>query len=185
VVKGRSDEVPELRARSLAGLHPGRWYVPLGLAAALGLLITGLMLPVMRIERLIFWEDYYSIVTGAFSLYNNGHPFLAVILFAFSVVFPNLKLIGLLAVWFVPMGETRRNRFIRWVDVLGRWSMLDVFVVAVMIVLTQSRSFLDAEARAGLYVFSGAVVLSMVMTIAVERVAKGTRPTDPVSSSAR
>ncbi len=175
----------DVRARSLAGLHPRRWYIPLGLAAALGLLITGLALPVMRIERLIFWEDDYSIVTGAISLYENGHPFLAVILFAFSVIFPNLKLVGLLAVWFVPMHDARRDRLITWVDVLGRWSMLDVFVVAVMIVLTQSRSFLDAEARAGLYVFSGAVVLSMVMTIAVERVAKRTRPADPGVNSAQ
>lgn len=161
--------------RSLASIHPHRWYVPLGLAAALGLLITGLILPVMRIERLIFWEDYYSIVTGAISLFENGHPILAIILFAFSVVFPNVKLVGLLAVWFVPLEEARRNRILRWVDLLGRWSMLDVFVVAVMIVLTQSKSFLDAEARSGLYVFTAAVVLSMVMTLDMERLAKRVR----------
>lgn len=149
--------------------------MPLGLAAALALLIAGLVLPVMRIERLIFWEDYYSIVTGAISLLENGHPLLAIILFAFSVVFPNAKLVGLLGVWFVPLEEARRARIIRWVDILGRWSMLDVFVVAVMIVLTQSKSFLDAEARAGLYVFSAAVALSMVMTLEMERLAKRTR----------
>lgn len=162
--------------RSLAVLHPRRWYVPVGLLAALGLLIAGLMLPVMRIETLIFWEDNYSIVTGAISLWKNDHPVLAVILFAFSVVFPNVKLAGLLMVWFWPLVESARARILWWVDVLGRWSMLDVFVVAVTIVLTQSKSFLDADARAGLYVFSGAVVLSMLMTLEVERITKKGRP---------
>ncbi len=161
--------------RSLAQIHPRRWFVPVGLVIALGLLITGLALPVMRIEKLIFWEDNYSIVTGAISLFRNGHPFLSIILFAFSVVFPVVKLGALLAVWFVPLADERRTRIIRLVDVLGRWSMLDVFVVAVTIVLTQSSRSLGAEARAGLYVFTAAVVLSMVMTLAVERLAKGPR----------
>jgi paraquat-inducible protein A len=162
--------------RSLAVLHPRRGYVPLGLLAALGLLIAGLVMPVMRIETLIFWEDNYSIVTGAISLWENDHPVLAVILFAFSVVFPNVKLAGLLMVWFWPLAEAARNRILWWVDVLGRWSMLDVFVVAVTVVLTQSKSFLDADARAGLYVFSGAVVLSMLMTLEVERITRKGRP---------
>lgn len=157
---------------SLFAHHRTRWYVPIGLAAALALLITGLLLPVMRIERLVFWEDDYSIIDGAVSLFRNGHWFLSVVIIAFSIVFPIVKLVGLLLVWFIPLGEAKRRRYIRLIDLLGRWSMLDVFVVAVTIVLTASTSALDASPRAGLYVFTAAVVLSMVMTLAMEKLAK-------------
>lgn len=161
--------------RSLASLHPRRWHVPAGLVVALGLLVTGLLLPVLRIEKLVLWEDDYSIIDGAISLWRNGHWFLSAVILAFSVVFPALKLLGLLGVWFAPLHENRRARIIRLIDLLGRWSMLDVFVVAVTIVLTSSRAALDAQPRAGLYVFTGAVVLSMLITLEMERLAGGRR----------
>lgn len=50
--------------------------------------------------------------------------------------------------------------------------MLDVFVVAILIVLTQSKTRLDAEPREGLYLFSIAIMLSMIATVVVERLAK-------------
>lgn len=161
--------------RSLAGLHPRKWHVPIGLGAALALLVAGLLLPVLRIEKLVFWEDDYSIIDGALSLWRNGHWILSTIILAFSVVFPAAKLLGLLAVWFTPLHDARRARIIRLIDLLGRWSMLDVFVVAVTIVLTSSRAALDAVPRAGLYVFTGAVVLSMLITLEMERLAGGRR----------
>lgn len=162
-------------AESLAVLNPGRWWVPSGLVVAMLLLVAGLVLPVMRVQKLVFWKDDYSILTGVKALWDDGQWFLAVVIALFSVTFPILKLAGLLGVWFSPMRRDQRGRLLFWVDVLGRWSMLDVFVVAVTIVVMSSKAALDATPRAGLYVFAAGVGLSMVLTMAMEQMGRGRR----------
>ncbi|CAG0980030.1 Intermembrane transport protein PqiA [Phycisphaerales bacterium] len=162
-------------AKSLAALNPGRWWVPVGLVTALALLLTGLVLPVMRVQKLIFWNDEYTILTGVRALWIDGQGFLAVVIALFSVLFPILKLGGLLGIWLTPMEAPRRGRLLFWVDVLGRWSMLDVFVVAVTVVMMSSKAALDATPRAGLYVFAAGVGLSMVITMSMEQMGRGRR----------
>lgn len=162
----------DLSRHSLASRHPRAWWVPLGIIAAMALLGVGLALPVMRVEKLVFWKDDYSIVTGAMSLWRDGHRFLSCVIVLFSIVFPIVKLLALLGLWLAPMKDERRAAVLRVVDALGKWSMLDVFVVAMMVVLMSSKATLDATPRAGLYVFAGAVAASMVMTVAVKQMSK-------------
>lgn len=154
---------------SLARACPGRWWVPAGLAGSLALLITGMVLPVMRVETLVFWTNDFTILTGIRVLWEKDHRFLAAIILVFSVVFPLVKSAGLLAVWFFPLPHVQSARAVRFIDLLGRWSMLDVYVVAVTVVLASSKAALDASPRAGLYVFAGGVAASMLMSLAVER----------------
>jgi len=160
--------------RSLFQEHPRHVEAPLGLLLSLATIIVGLTLPVMSIEKLIFWEDSYSILQGAASLWENSHYFLAVLIFGFSVVFPNLKLAALGVIWFVPLEREARKKALWWTKALGKWSMLDVFVVALTIVLSQSEGLLDARPRAGLYVFSAGVLASLVVTIWIDSLAHGT-----------
>jgi uncharacterized paraquat-inducible protein A len=51
---------------------------------------------------------------------------LALILFVFSIVFPAAKLRLLGGVLFLRVGAERSARVLRWLSLLGRWSMLDV-----------------------------------------------------------
>jgi len=157
---------------SLLKTYPRRIDVPLGVAAAGALLGVGLALPVMSIKRLVFWNDDYSIIAGVVSLWQEGYFVLAAIIGAFSVVFPALKLGAMLALWFTPLRDDSRRRYLRWLAALGRWSMLDVFVVALTIVLTRANAFADVAPRAGLYVFAGAVVLTTIVSIEMERLAR-------------
>lgn len=154
---------------SLATSNPGRWWVPAGLAGSLALLVAGMFLPVMRVKTLVYWTDDFTILSGVRALWEKEHQFLAAIIVVFSVVFPIAKLAGLLGVWFAPMEGAARTRAVRVIDLLGRWSMLDVFVVAVTVVLASSKAALDASPRVGLYVFAAGVAASMLMTLAVER----------------
>lgn len=157
--------------------------VPLGLVACLALIVAGLSLPVMSIEKLVFWEDSYSIIDGVISLQREGYYLLAAIIFVFSVVFPNLKLIALAVTWFAPLTPDSRDRALWWMKILGKWSMLDVFVVAVTIVLSRSSAVLDAEPRFGLYLFAGGVLLSLVVAIWIDVLAR--RASTPRSGGLR
>lgn len=158
--------------KSLRAFHPLRWDVPILTLAAMGALITGLVLPVMSIKKLIFWHDDYGIVDGVLALWSNKHYFLACVIFAFSLVFPNLKLATLECIWFIPMSHSARRKALHWLAVLGKWSMLDVFVVALTIVLSTTSAFGDISPRSGLYVFAGAVLASMLLTMEMGRLAR-------------
>ena len=157
--------------RSLMQTHPRRLDVPILLALSAGLLIAGLTLPVMRTEKLIFWEDSYSIWRGILALLDEGYWFLSLILFLISMIFPVAKLILLAAACFARYTPQRRVKLMRWLEIAGRWSMLDVFVVAVIIVTTQLEGVISASPRVGLYLFAAAVLLSMITTMMVEKLA--------------
>lgn len=159
-------------SESLFSQHRSRWDIPALLVVSAAMLAVGYMLPLMAISKLVFWEDDYTLITSVTGLWHSGNYVLSVVIFVFSIVFPCVKLGALAVVWWKPFEADARERFVFWVGVLGKWSMLDVFVCALLIVLTQSKGWVDASPRAGLFVFAGAIVLSMVTSILVERVAK-------------
>lgn len=148
-----------------------RIYIPLTLAAAFVLLILGLFLPVLHLKELIIFKSTFSVVTGIIGLFHEGHYGLAVIIFLFSVVFPVFKLVMLCVLWFGKMAAKKREKFLHWLAVLGKWSMLDVFVVAVTIVITKISKLAAAEPRMGIYFFCASVVLTMFITGKISKTA--------------
>lgn len=145
-------------------------HVPAALALAAVALLAGLLLPVMEIETLVFWQDSYSILVGTLALLGEGHLLLGCALLLFSVLFPAAKLLALGLLWFRDLDEDLRERALWWTAALGKWSMLDVFVVAVTLVLTTATSLASARPRAGLYAFGAAVLLSMLLSLELDHV---------------
>lgn len=160
------------KAQSLFARHPKRWDVPVLLVLSAAALATGYALPLMAISKLVFWKDDYTLITSVTGLWHGGNYVLAVVIFLFSIIFPCTKLVALAVVWWKPFESEARERFVFWVGVLGKWSMLDVFVCALLIVLTQSKGYIDASPRVGLFVFAGAIALSMITSIVIERLVK-------------
>ncbi len=136
------------------------------------LLVVGLSLPLMKVEKMIFWKNEYSVITGILGLMHDQEYFLAAILFFFSVVFPAIKLITLGILWQVKFDETKRRRILEWLGVLGKWSMLDVFVVAILIVAVKLGPLANVEPKIGVYVFSLAIAAAILTTMQVEKLAK-------------
>ena len=139
---------------------------------SVGLLVAGLSLPLMKVEKMVFWKNEYSVFKGVNSLWTQGQYALAAILFFFSVVFPVVKLVALGVLWNVRLAEDKRQTVLRWLGALGKWSMLDVFVVAILIVLVKLGPLANVEPQVGLYVFCAAILASMVTSMYVESLAK-------------
>ena len=53
---------------------------------------------------------------------------------------------------------------VEWLGSLGKWSMLDVFVVAMMVIITKISGFASAQPRIGIYFFGASVFLAMLTT---------------------
>lgn len=122
--------------------------------------------------RQMFWKSSYSVWAGVVELWRQGEATLALIVFFFSIVFPLVKLTALAILWFVRLPEDGRSRLLHWLGLLGKWSMLDVFVVAILIVLVKLGPLARVEPRAGVYVFSAAILASMLTAMYVERLAR-------------
>ena len=135
-------------------------------------LLVALSLPLMEVEKMVFWKNDYSVITGVISLYHQGQYVLTAILFFFSVVFPIVKLAALGALWSVPLTEQKRESVLHWLGILGKWSMLDVFVVAILIVLVKLGPLAKVTPQRGVYVFALAILLSMITSMYVDSLAR-------------
>jgi paraquat-inducible protein A len=131
-----------------------RW-VPAALVASLALLIAGLVLPVMTVDRFFVFSARFSILGSLEALWRAHEYFLFAAVGLFSVAFPVVKLGACLAAWYGARLNTG------WIEELGRWSMLDVFLLAILLVTIRGAGT-GARTEIGLYVFAAAVVASIL-----------------------
>lgn len=156
--------------KSLRELHPKRIDVPLSILLAAVLLSIGLSLPLMKVQQMVFWKSEYSVIQGVLELLKHGDYVLSLILFFFCVIFPIVKLLVLWILWEAKLTDEKRQQFLKWLALLGKWSMLDVFVVAIIIVLVKLGPLAKTEAQVGVYVFAAAILWSLISTMIVESV---------------
>lgn len=157
---------------SLISAYRWRLDVPLVLVASLGLLLAGLSKPVITLKKMYLWKDTYSILSGIELLMHENQWILAFIVFFFSVVFPFTKLAGLLTIWVLPGSDKEREKSLHWLGILGKWSMLDVFVVAITVVIAKIGSIATATPREGIYFFGASIFLAMFATMEIERLVR-------------
>ncbi len=108
-------------------------------------------------------EEIYSIFGGIRLLWVDGNPVLATIVFVFSMVFPAVKLLLLGVVWWRNDGTERSRSIVRRLQLLGKWSMLDVLLIG-LFVGSIRLGIATAESRVGIHVFTAAILLSMLAT---------------------
>ena len=157
---------------SLLERYPRAFEIPILILGSVICLGSGLVLPTVTLRELIFWKHTFSILSGIQNLYLEKYYFLAIVIFIFSIVFPLGKLATLAIIWYKRISEEKRHQYIHWLGVLGKWSMLDVFVVAVTIVLTKASGLIEAEPHIGIYIFALAILFSMIATMRIDALNK-------------
>lgn len=140
-----------LRSRGLAAL----------LIAATILLALGLALPIVEVERLLVFEERTSLLRLVYELLVQGEVLLGGVVGIFSVAFPAFKIGLLLRLWLRPPQAASARRALAWIDRLGRWSMLDVLVVALVVFSVKASGWATAASQPALYCFAVAVLLTM------------------------
>jgi paraquat-inducible protein A len=158
--------------QSLSQKHRGHPEVPLLIFISAGLLVVGLSLPLMKIEKFVFWKNDYSVFTGVIGLIGDKQILLAAVVFFFSMLFPFVKLAALLVVWWARLKNADREKLLHWLGILGKWSMLDVFAVSILIVLVKLGPLANVEPQPGLYFFCGAILFSMGTAMYIDHLAK-------------
>ena len=152
------------RARGLDRL------VDAALAASMVLFGLGIALPVMTVTELWFFDNEFSILGGIVKLWSEGEALLAVVVAAFSIVFPFFKITLAWAIWHHADAKRPHFRlFLKLLAVSGRWSMADVFVIATAIMIAKIAGFADATSAVGLYYFIGSLALVTLVAFRIER----------------
>ncbi len=136
------------------------------LIAAYIMYIPANVLPVSTIVYLGAGEPD-TIMSGVILLFHHGDAPIAMLLFFASIAVPVLKLFVLtwllLSVKFKSRWRPRdRTAFYRLIEHIGRWSMLDIFVIALLVALVQLQALATIHAGAGAVAFCAVVVLTML-----------------------
>ena len=136
---------------------------------AAGSLVLGLTLPVLQLTYFYIWSDTHSFVSIVGALYTERELFLAGILVVFSMLFPVIKLLYLIVAYTTMVaGGRARQRVLNRMSWLGKWSMLDVLVLALIIFYVKASALTEAAALPGIYFFTGAVMMTMIAYALVE-----------------
>lgn len=130
--------------------------------------IAGLVTPIITMTKFALLENTFSVLSGVLGLLKEGQFFLFVVIAGFSVVLPLLKMAVLYRLLSIKQQASEHiNRYLHWMHLFGKWSMLDVFVVAVLVVAVKLGAIASVQMRFGLYAFTAAVVLTMYITAKV------------------
>jgi paraquat-inducible protein A len=142
-------------------------YVVRGLlVGALVLLIGGLSLPSLTITRAWVFSETVSIWTGIWDLWEAEEWGLFSIVFTFSVLFPAGKIFFLSYVAALSPTRVRMHTTaLRFLEVANRFSMLDVFAAALLVVITRLDPLVTVNVHSGVYVFGASVICVQLTTM--------------------
>jgi paraquat-inducible protein A len=136
------------------------------LIAAYIMYIPANVLPMMETGSLFGSQDD-TILSGVVYLWSSGSWDLALVVFIASIMVPLMKLIAMtLLLISVQRRSVRllvqRTRLYRVVELVGRWSMLDIYVVTILAALVQIGSLATIKAGPAALAFGAVVVLTML-----------------------
>ena len=142
------------------------------LIAAIILYIPANVLPMMNTSSL-FGSQSDTIMSGVVYFWTSGSWYLALIIFFASIMVPLLKMIALVLLLVSVQSRSRwqqdqRARLYRLVEFVGRWSMLDIYVVAVIVALVQLQALATIQPGPGAIAFGAVVVLTMFAAMAFD-----------------
>ena len=161
---------PTTLAATTKGLD--RW-LGIGLMASFALLLSAYIAPLMMVRKAFLLSETFSLMDTLISLLTGREWGLSFILILFSFLFPIAKIVLAIVTWFI---LNRRGpillKILFLIDRVGKWSMLDVLIVALIVVGLKASFITDVAVHPGIYLFAGSLLLSMVITARIKTLAE-------------
>jgi paraquat-inducible protein A len=140
------------------------WVIPILLCVSLISNILGLTLPFLELDKAFSAKLTYSLPHSVHLMWQSKLYIIAILILSFSIIFPFVKLSSLFAAWFLPWNSKSRATFLHWIELLGKWSYMDIFVVILLLALTNDQTMISSKIHIGVYFFIGAITLSMIVS---------------------
>tara|TARA_B100001059_G_C17814273_1_gene574158 strand:+ start:907 stop:1956 length:1050 start_codon:yes stop_codon:yes gene_type:complete len=152
--------IPANRLFNLAGRKG--WIVPSGLLFVLLANLTALFVPFLSID--FMGKEVYSLPHSVQLMWETKLYLIAILIVVFSITFPLFKTVSLILIWFSRIKPANRHRFIHLLESAGKWSMFDIFVVILLMVISTKQNFINTEPQIGLMFFIIAIIGNMLMS---------------------
>ncbi|WP_339454066.1 paraquat-inducible protein A [Pseudomonas sp. EA_5y_Pfl2_R50] len=168
-----ADTDEQICTRCGAQVHARR---PNSLVRTWALLITAAIiyipanvLPIMTVSSL-GQGDPSTIMSGVIQLVQHGMIPIAAVVFIASILVPTFKLVGIALLLFSvqrrqPLSARQRIWMYRFIEFIGRWSMLDIFVIAILVAVVNFGRLASVEANLGAIAFASVVILTMLAAV--------------------
>jgi len=170
------DEAPPRCRRCRGTLHAR---IPHSLQRTWAFLVVGMMayvpanlLPIMDTQS-FSGNSRDTIMSGVMTLVDQGSPGVATVVFVASICIPVAKFVFIAGIatslhlrW--AMSPHVRHRLHTVTELIGRWSMIDVFVVAVLAALIQLGAILTIAPGPGINAFALSVVFTMFSALSLD-----------------
>ena len=133
------------------------------------LYIPANVLPIMTVTSL-GQGDPSTIMSGVIVLVQHGMIPIAAVVFIASILVPTFKLVGIALLLFSvqrhqPLSAQQRILMYRFIEFIGRWSMLDIFVIAILVAVVNFGRLASIEANLGAVAFASVVILTMLAAV--------------------
>ncbi len=138
------------------------------LCSAFILYIPAIVFPIMIVTKFGVAEPH-TIISGIIALINSGMVPIALLVFIASVLVPLIKMLGLaILLWAVQNHWQRNMRLLtlvyRIIAFVGRWSMLDIFMISILVSIVSAEALEQVLAGPAATAFAAVVVLTMLAT---------------------
>ena len=134
------------------------------------MLLAGLVMPAISVSRLVFFDQTYSIWDAVLAYRSAGHMGLFALVLVFSVLFPAAKILVGMWVWAAAdAGPRIAQSLLGLLAAVSRWSMLDVFIVALTVLVVDGRILDTADIHFGVVLFAAAAIASTLATHRLKR----------------
>ncbi|MEC4714688.1 paraquat-inducible protein A [Cocleimonas sp. KMM 6895] len=143
------------------------------LMAALTCLVVGVSAPLLTLEKMYFFENTVSLLSTIKGLYLQQEWFLFYVIAIFSLCIPAIKIASLVLITNMQFEKgSFLDKTLQIIETFGKWSMLDVFVVALLLVSVKLGVLAKVDVHYGLYVFASSVLLTMGISFWIHKLSK-------------
>jgi len=143
--------------------------------------VVALIVPFMTIEVFMKGLQVFNVTSLVSEMWKAEVYWCTVLVVAFSLVFPFVKLISLTILWFLPSHTGGQRSFLRVLSYVGRFSLLDIFVELIVLALAHNQGsktigfgkfkktvvLFETETHLGLPMFIAAIILNMICSEAM------------------
>jgi paraquat-inducible protein A len=134
-------------------------------AGAFVLFWPAILLPILQIEKLGHHQQS-SILAGTVELLRHGDWFVGGVVLLFSIVFPLVKIVLLLELSLLGIIHKRHKAITyRVMEYAGKWSMMDVMLLAFMVMLVKLGSLVEFHIGPAVFAFVLCVTMSLVASL--------------------
>ncbi len=141
------------------------WAIAWGISGLL-FYVPALFLPLLKVEEL--GHHYENHLLGAiFTLFTDGHRLIAIVVLFFSVILPACKLMVLILLSnkSLLMRSSHKASLYKILDGIGKWGMLDVMIVAILIAYIKVGDIVSITAGIGLLAFTLMVLCNLLASL--------------------